>query len=250
MRDLARCRARARGHPWGGSSAFDRVRHGLTWRRLAGIAPRGRPRSVLELGFGRGALLAGFLRRGDRVTGVDPGMLERDVDPELRRGGTLHALRAEDVALSESAFDFIYGIHVVEHLDDPASVFRTCRGALRAGGLAYFITPNARSAGLRVFRDAWWNLEDPTHVRFFSPLSIATMLRAAGFQHVAVRRPLWDSVTLEISSLLRTLRRGPGEHGVLAGRAVIPLYAALLPFAAAARMAWPQLAPSMEVVAR
>jgi SAM-dependent methyltransferase len=176
-------------------------------------------------------------------------MLERAVDPAVRRAGSLHAQRAEDVALPEHGFDLIYGIHVIEHLEDPGAVFRACRRALREGGVVYFMTPSARSAGLRLFREAWWNLEDPTHVRFFSPRSITIMLRGAGFDHVSVRKAPWDSLTLEISSLIRLFQRRTAEHGVLATRALIPLYVLLLPFAALARLVWPRLAPSMEVTA-
>ena len=214
------------------------------------MLPKGSQNRILEIGFGRGALLAGFQRRGNRVTGIDPGMLDRDLDRGLLHTATLHASRAEDVSLSDRAFDLIYGIHVVEHLDDPGLVLRTCRRALGDGGVLYLITPNARSAGLTLFRDAWWNLEDPTHVRFFSPASLTTMLKAAGFEHVTVRRPLWDSMTLEISSLLRIFRKGGSEHGVLANRAVMPLYIVLLPLALLARLIWPRLTPSMEVIAR
>jgi SAM-dependent methyltransferase len=63
------------------------------------------------------------------------------------------------------------GASLVEHLDDPAAVFRTCHRALRPGGILYLVTPNAGSGGLRVFGESWWNLEDPTQVRFFTPPS-------------------------------------------------------------------------------
>ncbi len=249
MRDLDRCWAHARAHPWGGDEGFDRIRSALTMRSLRSILPANGHLDVLEIGFGRGLLLERFLARGDRVVGIDPGMLERDVPAELRERATLHAEPAESADLPPESLDLVYGVHVVEHLADPGAVFRACRQALRPGGVAYFMTPNADSGGLRVFKDAWWNLEDPTHVRFFSRSSISRALHDAGFGRVLTRVPRWDSLSLEISSLFRMLGRDGAEHGVLSSRAAKPAYAALLPVAVAARLAWRGISPSIEVVA-
>jgi SAM-dependent methyltransferase len=249
VRDLKLCDARARAHPWGGSSGLDRVRSKLTMRNLRRALPRSGPLDILEIGFGRGLLLSQFLDQGHRVHGIDPGMLERDLAEPLRSLETLRAEQAESVQLPVSALDLIYGIHVVEHLSDPAVVFRNCQRALRDGGVLYLITPNARSRGLTLFRDAWWNLEDPTHVRFFSSRSISLMLRRAGFGRIVTRIPIADSLTVEISSLLRMRKRDPGEHGVMSVKGTLPLYALLSPVALAARALWPELSPSIEVLA-
>ena len=248
MRDLARCPANHRGHAWGGDAGLDRIRSALTFRGLRRATTATGRLSVLELGFGKGILLNRFLDDGHDVTGIDPGMLERDLDPDLVARGHLRSESAESADLGIGAFDLIYGIHVAEHLRDPAAVFRACHAALRPGGALYLMTPDAASLGLRIFRDAWWNLEDPTHIRFFSARSITGMLRASGFERGRVRTPRWDSLTVEISSLLRTFDRHAGEHGILGEPWAKPIYAALLPAAVAARAAWPALSPSMEVV--
>jgi SAM-dependent methyltransferase len=212
--------------------------------------PPGRALDVLEIGFGRGTLLAALQGEGHRVSGVDRGALELGVAERLRERARLYPVPAEEAELPDDAFDLIYGIHVVEHLSDPASVFRSWHRALRPGGLLYLMTPNGESKGLALFGEHWWNLEDPTHVRFFSPRSIGRMLATAGFDEIRWRTPVWDSLTLEVSSLMRVLRRKPGRHGVMASRAAAPVYAALTPLALAVRTVWPPLSPSMEVAAR
>jgi SAM-dependent methyltransferase len=249
LRDLELCNARARSHPWGGSGSFDQVRSRLTLRNLRRALPKSGRLDILEIGFGRGLLLSEFLDQGHRVSGIDPGMLERDLAEPLRSLDTLYSEQAESVQLPGSAMDVIYGIHVVEHLSDPAVVFRDCQHALRDGGLLYLVTPNARSKGLTLFREAWWNLEDPTHVRFFSSRSISLMLRRAGFRRIVTRIPIADSLTVEISSLLRMRMRNPGEHGILGVRGMLPIYALLAPVALSARALWPELSPSLEVLA-
>ncbi len=250
MRDLDRCQARPHANPWGGNRAFDRLRLALTERALRRVAPDRRPLDVAEIGFGRGDLLSRFLTEGHRVSGIDLGLLEADIDPSLRAGGTLHFGAAEDVALPGRSTDLIYAIHVVEHLRDPAEVFAMCRAALRDDGVLYVMTPNGASAGLRAFGEAWWNLEDPTHVRFFTPRSIASMLRAAGLEVASIRTPLWESLTMEANSLLRTVRHDPTEDGLLGAPLAVAAGVALMPVTLGARAVWPDLAPSMEVVAR
>jgi 2-polyprenyl-3-methyl-5-hydroxy-6-metoxy-1,4-benzoquinol methylase len=243
------CHASARRHPWGGRGEFDRIRTALTIRSLRRASPRPAPLDALEIGFGEGILLRALAAHGNRVSGIDPGALERGIPEDLPRIATLHLQPAETIELPEDAFDLIYGIHVVEHLGDPTAVLQAAHRWLRPGGLLYLMTPNGDSAGLKLFRDAWWNLEDPTHVRFYSPRSIATTLRAAGFRRGAVRIPWWDSQTVEVSSLIRMFVRDPGEHGVMGLRWSAPLYAALVGPALLSRAVWPALSPSMEVLA-
>lgn len=240
----------ARSHPWGGCGVFDRMRSALTRRRLEQLLRKKAPLRILEIGLGRGLILSHFLGRGHQVSGIDPGALEREIVPSLRRGATIYSQPAEEVELPERAFDLIYAIHTVEHLQDPSLVLRACHRALRPGGILYLMTPNATSRGLELFGERWWNLEDPTHVRFFSPRSISIMLSRAGFGRARIHTPIWDSLSIEISSLIRTIRPAGGEHGVLGDSVILPLYALLAPVALAARAAWPRLSPSMEVVAR
>lgn len=239
----------ARIHPWGGCGCFDRVRSAWTLRSLQRLLPRATHLRILEIGMGRGLILSRFMQQGHDVSGIDPGALQRDIVPSLRSGATIYSQPAEDVELPESSFDVIYAIHVVEHLRDPASVFRSCHDALRPDGILYLITPNGSSGGLRLFGERWWNLEDPTHVRFFSPRSIAIMLSRAGFHRARIRTTIWDSLSIEMTSLVRTVRPSADAHGVLGNRALLPLYATLLPVAVLARAIWPRLSASMEVVA-
>jgi SAM-dependent methyltransferase len=199
--------------------------------------------------LGRGLLLSRFLQEGHEVTGIDPGALERDLVPSLRSGATILTEDIENVELAPHSFDLIYAIHVVEHLRDPASVFAACSRALEPGGVLYLMTPNGASDGLRLFGERWWNLEDPTHVRFFTPRSISIMLAGAGFDRPRVRTPIWDSLSIEMTSLVRVVRPTATAHGVLDNRFLVPLFGLLVPAAILARAAWPGLSPSMEIAA-
>ncbi|MFC1493394.1 class I SAM-dependent methyltransferase [candidate division KSB1 bacterium] len=248
-RDMARCNAGAREHAWGGSGFFDDIRTNLTYNRLNGLIKGKQSLKILEIGFGAGKLLTKFLKTGHQVYGVDAEMLEINVNEDLQKNGNLIYNTFEDAELPESEFDVIYGIHVIEHVVDPAHVFAKCSRLLKENGFAYFLTPNSQSKGLRIFKENWWNLEDPTHIRFFSAGSAGIMLETAGFKNVRTAIPVWDSMTLEINSFLRGFSGDSKEHGVM-GKSFTKVIDALgLPVSLLTRMANKQISPTLEIIA-
>jgi SAM-dependent methyltransferase len=247
VRDLRFSSGPVRGHAWGGSAAFDRVRIALTMRRMRPLVPAGRRARILELGFGRGLMLRQFLDEGHEVHGIEAGMLDVDIDPLVRERATLHLGQAEQIDLPRDYFDLIYGIHVIEHLSDPQRVFEKLATALVPGGRFYFVTPNAESLGLELFRDAWWNLEDPTHLNFFSGRSLTLMLTKAGFHDVRVDIPVLDSLTIEANSAVKSLVPRSGRHGIMSNPLVKLLDLGLIAPTLAARAVMPRLSPSHDV---
>jgi SAM-dependent methyltransferase len=246
VRDLQYSSGPVRGHAWGGSAAFDKVRIALTMQRVRPLLPGGRRARILELGFGRGLMLREFLDAGHEVHGIEAGMLDVDIDPRVRESATLHLGRAEDVPLPRDYFDLIYGVHVIEHLSDPQRVFDKLATALAPGGHFYFVTPNGESMGLEIFGEAWWNLEDPTHLNFFSGRSLTRMLQTAGFCDVRVGIPLLDSLTIEANSAVKRLFPASRRHGIMSNPFVKLLDLGLVAPTLAARAVVPRLSPSIE----
>ena len=248
-RDMERCNAHSREHAWGGSGLFDKFRIALTLSRLNRIVPDKSPLKVLEIGFGSGRMLTKILEKGHSVYGVDAEMLEVDINPRLSKEGTLYKDKFENIDFPKNEFDLIYGIHVIEHVENPAIVFNKCYEALNETGLLYFLTPNSKSGGLTFFKDAWWNLEDPTHIRFFSSESVKTMLGNAGFKSVKTGIPIWDSLTLEVNSMLRRFNKNSGKHGVFDNPATKLLDLLFLPPSLAIRVFYPAISPTLEIIA-
>jgi 2-polyprenyl-3-methyl-5-hydroxy-6-metoxy-1,4-benzoquinol methylase len=211
---------------------------------------------VLEIGYGGGLTLLRLARAGHRVSGVERHLLRAGESPEAPRriphdlrGATLYDASAEEAPLPPCAFDLVIAVHVVEHLTEPARVFRKIAESLRPGGRLYCMTPNAQSLGLRLFGRHWWNLEDPTHYRFFSPRSLTMMLRDAGFESVQTRVAIEDSLTLEANSVVRMVTRGDAAHGVLHAPFAALASVALTPLTLLGRLCVPALSPSFETVA-
>lgn len=246
-RSLEMAHAYHRDHAYGGDPTLDAVRLALTHRTLVAD---GAPSSVFEVGFGPGSMLRRFLDAGAAVHGADPDQLQLAVDPEVARHGTLYPCGVEDVDPSGIAVDLVYGIHVLEHVVDPLDTLRRCRALVRPGGRAHFLTPAGDWTGLRFYRDGWWMLEDPTHVRFFTAESLARLARSAGFVEVEIRRPALDSLVTDAASAIRRFRPRERPAGVLAERGTTALAAVTAPAVLAGRVLVPSLRPTLHLVAR
>jgi 2-polyprenyl-3-methyl-5-hydroxy-6-metoxy-1,4-benzoquinol methylase len=195
---------------------MDSMRTALTYRALRRT---GRPTSVFEIGFGSGALLRRFHEDGATIAGVDPDQLGVGLDEVVRRHATLWHGTMEDVPDGAVAADLVVGVHVIEHVADPMSTVRKAVSLLTGRGRLVLLTPAGDSWGLSTFGSAWWMLEDPTHVRFFTKDSLSRLARQAGLTNIRVERLVVDSISVDLASVVRAVRP-PGPAGALASRPV------------------------------
>jgi len=248
-RDLSICNAKARHQDYSGCSRLDRIRLALTYRRLKGLL-KGRSRlSVLEIGCSNGSLLAHFHRDGHLVRAIEPDPNGKLVRPLADAQILVQRCTAEQATLPSRTFDAIIALHVIEHLERPDKVFQKCQRALRDGGIAYFVTPCATSHSLTLFKENWWNLEDPGHVRFYSPSSIRKVLIRAGFSSVHARPLWWDGLRVEANSLARLFRAPVNEAMPARDRWIALLCAGLVPLTGIMRPLVPSIAPNLEIIA-
>lgn len=140
---------------------------------------------VLDLGCGRGELLAALSGAGVEATGVDgdPAMVEACQRSGLaaKRADLLEHLQASE----PGTYGAITAVHVLEHL--PAAVWMSAieaaAKALRRGGLLIVECPNPEA--LRVGGSLFWI--DPTHRMPVHPDSVAFVARAVGLKVLEVR---------------------------------------------------------------
>ncbi|MBO1754072.1 methyltransferase domain-containing protein [Allobranchiibius sp. CTAmp26] len=251
LRDLDEAPGAHRDLAYGGEPTLDRIRLDLTYRAMRRAAPGGTPRSVFEVGYGSGSMLRRFLDGGASIAGADPDQLRIDVDPRVVAQGRLSGGAVEDVPRDGAdPVDLVYGIHVLEHVVDPVATLAVAFELVRPGGTVQFFTPAGDSDGVRLYGAAWWMLEDPTHVRFFTADSLARAATDAGFVDVEVRRPVLDSLTTDAASAVRRWRPASRPRGVLASRGVIATGLASAPLVLAARAVRPGLRPTLHLIAR
>jgi O-antigen chain-terminating methyltransferase len=137
---------------------------------------------VLDLGCGRGELLALLGERGVAARGVD-------ASEEMVRRCREQGLAAERADLfegleraGEESLGGVISLHVIEHL--PAATLPRLAAlawrALRPGGVLILETPNPMSLVVAA-RNFWL---DPTHVRPVHPKMLAFCLEQAGFDPI------------------------------------------------------------------
>jgi SAM-dependent methyltransferase len=244
-RDLTACPAGHRDFAYGGDPGLDRARLALTHRALVAGGP---PRSVFEIGYGSGALLRRFVDRGAEVGGVDPDQLGVEVDPVVRAVGRLWAGSVESLPDGWFEADLVVAVHVLEHVEDPVSTLRRASALLAPGGRVVVVTPAGDSWGLRAHGSAWWMLEDPTHVRFFTSASLRRAAESAGLRPVAVDRLVVDSLSTDAASMARRFGVG-GPGGALAHRSVLGAAVATAPVVLGVRALAPRTRSTLRLVA-
>jgi len=97
---------------------------------------------VLEIGSGRGTLLAELRRRGVDVIGIEPNpSLAIDA---VRREPPLPVARmsGDRLGFAEAAFDLVLSFDVFEHIADSDAHLSEVRRVLRPGGVYALQTPN------------------------------------------------------------------------------------------------------------
>jgi cyclopropane fatty-acyl-phospholipid synthase-like methyltransferase len=121
-------------------------------RRLPLVGAR-----ILDFGCGQHAVMTARLReQGLDCTAYDP----------------LYELGGQALA---GKYDVIAAIEVVEHLRDPRHEFDTIANCLAPGGYL-FVRTLLRRADVPFV--AWWYKNDPTHVNFFSAITLRFVSRA------------------------------------------------------------------------
>lgn len=249
-RDLELCNANSRVHSWGGYSVFDKIRNSLTFSRIKKLFLSGTGKlDIFEIGFGSGYLLNKVYQSGHNVSGIEKGLLEIDVIDELEKNADLQKGDIDTAELKENSYDLVYGIHLIEHIQDTNSSLKKIHKSLKKGGHLYLITPNGNSSGLKIFKTAWWNLEDPTHYRFYSPRSITEQLEKLGYKNIKVNILKSDSLMVESNSIIRKLSSNSKNHGVLDTGLSKIIDLLLLPLTIIIRNIYPKISSSIEIIA-
>ncbi|HEX6507038.1 MAG TPA: class I SAM-dependent methyltransferase [Chloroflexota bacterium] len=133
---------------------------------------------ALDIGCGRGSLLAHLRSRGWSVMGTElseeGARYARDVlHLDVRTGD----LREVDI---DGRFDLIILWHVLEHVADPESVLHEAAQRLEPGGTTLVAVPNFTSFEAQWGKSAWFHLDVPRHVNHFTPRLLRQMLRREG----------------------------------------------------------------------
>lgn len=161
--------------------------------------PASRGGRLLDLGCGDGKFLEKAAQHFE-VTGVE-------ISPRLAamveaRVPSAHILRAPitEAALPENHFDVVTQFSVLEHEWRPLDALRAVHRTLKPGGITVIKVPNHASWNRHIMRADWCGYRLPDHCNYFTPRTLAAMLRKAGFallpNSLLDRLPTSDSLWL------------------------------------------------------
>jgi len=149
-----------------------------------------RPKSFLDVGCGDGRFLRVLEDLGVPRSGLFGLELDQRVVDRLREQGYpgVHCARVEDASeIPNAGVDLITMFHVIEHVDDPATVIRRINGWLSPGGIFALETPNLDSLDARIFRKTYWGgYHIPRHWNLFTPETISRLLTNNGMEVLAI----------------------------------------------------------------
>jgi len=149
---------------------------------------------------------------GWSVSGVEPdreaaGVAAGAADCVVFPGDLLSAGFAAD------SLDAVISRHVIEHLRNPVEVLRECWRILKPGGELVVVTPNALGLGHRHFRQHWFGLDPPRHLRVFTPDSLLLSAEQAGIASPSLRTVAsWARTSWRGSRLTQEAAGRPGDR--------------------------------------
>lgn len=143
------------------------------------------PARVLDVGCGRGALLACLVRENQwEALGVD-------ISPEAVRSACESGFQAtiadaSSLPFGGSEFDAILLLDVLEHLQAPALALEEARRVARRNCTLVVSTPNAGSPLRPLLRGRWHGLLDSSHLYFFTKFTLTHLLSQSGWRPSSV----------------------------------------------------------------
>jgi len=142
---------------------------------------------ILDVGCASGLFLQRALDAGWNVTGIEPSeTLYAEAVRSLTPQGKVLCETLEDAHLGPG-FDVITLWDVLEHVPDPSSFLKICRGLLREGGCLFLNVPDLDSLEARILGRRW-PLLLPEHLNYFNKNSLRLCAQKAELRPVRFGR--------------------------------------------------------------
>lgn len=138
------------------------------------------PGHFYEVGCGNGGFLREMARRGWSVEGLEPG--ETGAEAARAAGFDVECGQLETARAPSAPPDLIAAWMVLEHLHDPIGGLTRLAEWAKPGARFVASVPNVESIEFSVFKGAWYALQLPTHLFFYTPKTLGELMARAGWR--------------------------------------------------------------------
>ena len=140
-------------------------------------------KKVLDVGCGTGRLVK-FLNDND-ISAIGCDIYEQALIAarKIYDKNTIIKAAATKLPFKKHSFDLISSISTIEHLTKKETIefINEAKRVLIPNGFIFIVTPNFASPWRFIQGRKWFGYSDPTHINFFTPLSLANLLKDYGF---------------------------------------------------------------------
>jgi len=153
----------------------------------------GKPARVLDIGCGKGLLLAGLQQQGWYGVGIE--MSENSAAVAKQLGVKVLTKPLDECLIEPGTFDVICLYHSLEHMARPNRTLEQVRTLIAPEGHLVIEVPNYGSWYARAFGNAWFHLDVPRHLYHFTRHTLSAMLEGTGFavERVETRHAQYDA---------------------------------------------------------
>ncbi len=178
------------------------LRYRQLLKRISNYRPYGR---LLEVGCGTGLFLKTAQSAGWEVTGVD---ISESAVCWCKENLGLDVTCAElpELKFPDESFDVITVLEVIEHVKRPIEYLQDVHRILRKEGILVISTPNFNSLSRIILKEQWSGL-NPSHLFYFTPSTIHTVLKKSGFANIEI-----ETRNIAISEIRAKLKQGSSAN--------------------------------------
>lgn len=143
-------------------------------------------KKVLDVGCGTGRLVNFLNQAGFAAIGCDSQGIAVEAARKINGKKTIFKATATKLPFKSGSFDLITAISVIEHLtiSQAHKFLKEAKRLLKPGGFIFMITPNYTTPIRIIQGERWFGYRDPTHITFFTPNSLAKLLKSEGFSNI------------------------------------------------------------------
>lgn len=141
---------------------------------------------VLDVGCGSGRMVKFLSAAGFESYGCDVNKIAVRMARKLNGYKRIKLATATRLPYREHQFDIVISVSVIEHItkSQVAQFLKETKRILKPEGFIFIVTPNFATPLRTIQKENWGGYQDPTHINFYTPASLANTLKSSQFSDI------------------------------------------------------------------